>query len=303
MTFRLGINTGFAVNRFSEPEEWTRICGEELGIKYIQFTADMLNPSLPDRIIQSNVYRIKKSCELYGLVINSTFTGAFTRVNHLAHPDSDIRLYWIDWFKKFVDLSISLGASSMGSHFGILTAKDDDDKAVREKRRQQNIESWHRVGEYATKKGLDFISWEPMSISREQGETIKECRRLQNDVNKASPIPFTLCLDVDHGDLSSNDSRDTDPYIWIDEFSDDTSQIHLKQSSKDKSGHWPFIAEYNEIGNIQPDQIIAKLKENNVENIDLIFELSFRERQPADSNVIKHLAESVAYWLPHITNL
>ena len=100
MSYRLGVNTGFAVNRFSEPEEWTRICGEELGIKYIQFTADMLNPSLPDGIVKSNIDRIIKSCENYDLTIQSTFTGAFTRVNHLAHPDSETRLYWIDWFKN-----------------------------------------------------------------------------------------------------------------------------------------------------------------------------------------------------------
>ena len=123
MSYRLGINTGFAVNRFSEPEEWTRICGEEIGIKYIQFTADMLNPDLPSRIIKSNIDRILKSCQKHDLVIQSTFTGAFTRVNHLAHPDSEIRLYWIDWFKKFVDLSTRLGAFSMGSHFGIFTAR------------------------------------------------------------------------------------------------------------------------------------------------------------------------------------
>ena len=129
---------------------------------------------------------------MYGLVIESTFTGAFTRVNHLAHPDSEMRLYWIDWFKKFVDLSIKLGASSMGSHFGIFTETDDKDKYRREERRQQNIAAWHKVGGYAKKLSLDYISWEPMSISREQGETISECKRLQNDVNSGSPIQTVL---------------------------------------------------------------------------------------------------------------
>ena len=100
MSIRLGLNLGFAVNRFSEPEEWTRICHQELGIKYIQFTADLLNPSLPDDILNSHLKRIVKGCEINGLIIQSTFTGAFTRVNHLAHPDHEIRNYWINWFKK-----------------------------------------------------------------------------------------------------------------------------------------------------------------------------------------------------------
>ena len=68
-------------------------------------------------------------------------------------------------------------------------AKDDNNKAVREKRRQQNIDCG-TVADYAAEKGLEFISWEPMSISREQGETISECRRLQKDVNNCAPLPF-----------------------------------------------------------------------------------------------------------------
>ena len=116
--YRLGINTGFAVNRYSEPEEWIRIVGEDLELKVVQFTADMLNVDLPAKIIKNQVDRIQKTCEFYDIDISSTFTGAFTRVNHLAHPDYEIRQHWIKWFKKFVDLSVDLGCESMGSQRG-----------------------------------------------------------------------------------------------------------------------------------------------------------------------------------------
>ena len=135
-----------------------------------------------------------------------------------------------------------------------------------------------------------------------QGETIKECERLHEDVNTGSPIPFKLCLDVDHGDLSSDNPQDTNPYAWIDALSSETAQLHLKQSSMDKSGHWPFIKKYNEIGKIQPEKILSSLKNNKIDDIDLIFEFSFRERQPADSNVIPHLVESANYWRSFISN-
>ena len=102
--YRLGINTGFAVNRYSEPEEWIRIVGDELGLNIVQFTADMLNVDLPMDIVSKQVNRIQKACQLYNVEITSTFTGAFTRVNHLAHPDPDIRRHWVDGFKGFVDL-------------------------------------------------------------------------------------------------------------------------------------------------------------------------------------------------------
>jgi sugar phosphate isomerase/epimerase len=228
--------------------------------------------------------------------ISSAFTGAFTRVNHLAHPDKEVRDYWVQWFKNYADLSVEIGAKSMGSHFGIFTAKDDNDKKKREERRQQNIECWHEIGAYAKKIGLQFLSWEPMSISREQGETLLECRRLQDDVNRNAPIDFKICLDVDHGDLISPNPDDTDPYAWLKHFAKESPLIHLKQSSANKSGHFPFTKQYNDIGRIRPQKVIDVLKEQGVDDADLILELSFRERQPTDSTVIEVLKESVVYW-------
>lgn len=296
MSIRLGINTGFAVNRFSEPEEWTRIVGKELGIRYVQLTADLINPSLPDSIIRLQIERIKNASKEYGIEIRSTFTGAFTRLNHLAHPDSDIRKYWVEWFKRFVDISTELGARSIGSHFGIFTAKDNHDKNRRKERRRDNIACWHEIGKYASQKGLDFISWEPMSISREQGETISECRHLQDEVNRNAPIPFKICLDVDHGDLCSTNPDDTNPYAWLEHFVLESPQIHLKQSSNNKGGHWPFTEEHNKVGRIKADRILRILEKSCVDDVDLILELSFREREPEDSNVVEVLKESVHYW-------
>ena len=85
--FSLGINTGFAVNRYSEHEEWIRIVGDSLGLRYAQITADMLNVNLPADIVISDTKVILKNCKKYNVKINSSFTGAFTRVNHLAHPN------------------------------------------------------------------------------------------------------------------------------------------------------------------------------------------------------------------------
>lgn len=300
MSFSLAINTGFAVNRYSEPEEWLRIVGKELGLTRAQLTADMLNASLPDAIVNKQVERIKAASAEYGVNITSTFTGAFTRVNHLAHPDADVRAYWVEWFKRFVDITVAVGATSMGSHFGIFTAADNNDKKMREERRAQNIENWHHVGSYAKSKGLEFISWEPMSISREQGETLAETRRLQDDVNKGAPLPFMVCLDVDHGDVMSPNPDDTDPYAWLSQFAKDSPQIHLKQSSANKGGHWPFTAEHNKNGKIKAEKVLDTLKGNGSQGAELILELSFREREPTDSTVVSVLRESVAYWREHV---
>ena len=199
-------------------------------------------------------------------------------MNHLAHPDKLVRQYWIDWFKRFVDISVQLGAKSMGVIFGIFTHKDNLDPIKRKERRLQNIEGWHEIAHYAKKAGLKFLTWEPMSINREQGETILETKKLNEDVNKNSPIPFYICLDVDHGDLSSTNPDDTDPYAWLNEFSSISPIIHLKQSYQNKGGHWPFTKEHNEKEKIKPYKIIDVLIKNNVKDVELCLELSFKER-------------------------
>jgi len=296
-----GINTGFAVNRYPEPEEWVRIIGEELGLDTVQMTADLLNPDLPAGYRAKQVERIRRACDRYGVRITSTFTGAFTRVNHLAHPDEDMRRHWVAWFKRFVEQSVDLGARAMGSHFGIFSTRENRDSELRALRRRQNIEGWHEIGAYAREQGLDCLLWEPMSIAREQGETIAEARRLQDDVNAGAPIPFRMCLDVDHGDLASANPDDTDPHAWLRAFSADAAQVHLKQSSIDKGAHWPFTRQFNDKGRIRAGEVLATMASAGYGKTEFLLEFSFREREPTDSTVVEQLKESVAYWREHLS--
>jgi len=98
----------------------------------------------------------------------------------------------------------------------------------------------------------------------------------------------------------SSDPNDTNPYAWLTEFAKDSPLIHLKQSSVNKGGHWPFTAEHNKSGKIQAEKVLHTLKQSGAGEAELILELSFREREPTDSTVIPVLQESVAYWRRHI---
>ncbi|MBF0442782.1 MAG: TIM barrel protein [Oligoflexales bacterium] len=295
MPVKLGINTGFALNRFTTPELWIPLVTKEFGLKCVQLTADLINPSLGSLAIRL-AERTRELCERYNIRVEHTFTGAFTRVNHLGHPDEEIRKYWIDWFCRFADISSILGVESMGSHFAILTSSDNDDQIAREMRFKQICEGWKTIAKYAAGKGIKYLTWEPMSISREFGETIKATDHIQRIVNKDIAIPMKLCLDVDHGDLTSGNPEDTDPYAWIRFFARDTALIHLKQTLLDKGGHWPFTQEYNTRGIITPDKLLACLDNSGITDVTLLLELSFKERNPTDKNVIKDIQISIDYW-------
>mgnify|MGYP001204247268 CR=1 FL=1 len=300
MEIKLGLNTGFALNRYSTPEQWVPLVREKLGIERVQFTADLLNPSMPNTLVMNLVERTRNLVDQYEIEVESAFTSAFTRVNHFSHPDTAMREYWIDWFKKFIDIAILLGAKSVGSHFGILTVPDLKNKKIREKRFQQNVDCWKSIAKYGEEKGLRFLTWETMSIPREYGETIVEAKKIQDHLNNSNfAIPMLMCLDVDHGDLSSENPDDTDPYVWLETFGSQCPQVHLKQSLLNKGGHWPFTPEYNGQGKIFPEKVLKALKKSGAKKVALLLELSFREREPFESRMLADLKQSVEFWKKH----
>ncbi|OIN95890.1 hypothetical protein AUJ66_08000 [Candidatus Desantisbacteria bacterium CG1_02_38_46] len=298
---KLGINTGFATNRFPEPEVWTKIVGEFLGLRYVQFVADLLNPWLPWKILREEVKKIKFYCKKYDVKVDTTFFGAFTRVNHLFHPNYKIRKLWFEWIKKFFIISKELGARGSGTgSFGIFSVTDFYNKKQRKLILKEGIELWQKLSQFGKKIGFEFLIFEPMSIPRECACTIKDTKGLLKKVNEKAIIPVRLCLDVDHGDGQSRNPDDTNPYAWLKEFATVSPVIHIKQSTKDKGGHWPFISEYNKKGIIHPQKLIKVISESDAKDVVLTFEFSFRERYPAEYRVLDNLKESVACWRKYI---
>jgi sugar phosphate isomerase/epimerase len=295
----LGLNLGFAVNRYSSPLQWTELVADELGIKSVQFTADLLNPYLSDNILWRLADETREKADQKGISIDSVFTGAFTRLNHFSHPDAELRQWWCDWFRRFCRLAAVLGAKSLGSHFGILTIPDCADSELKARRFRDNLDCWKYVAEAGADNGLQEICWEPMSIEREYGHNVADVKRVQDALeNMDAALPFRLCLDVDHGDVDSLNPDDTDPYYYLRHFARQTSQVHLKQSYANKGGHWPFTPEHNERGNISPKKVLAALQEGGAGDVSLILELSFRERGPSERMMLNDLKQSVEFWKP-----
>ena len=301
--FKLGVNTGFAINRYPEPDVWTSIVADDFGIDVIQFTATLLDPRWPEEYVKRQAELIRTLCDNKGIKIQTTFTDAFTRLNHLTSPDPEMRRMWADWFKKLVDISEIMGAEGIGSHFGILSFRDNDDAAKRMAMLREGCKNWAEIADYAAGKGLKYVFFEPMSIPREFAGTIDETRIMLTLANQDIKLPMVLCLDVDHGDVQSANPDDTDPYKWLEVFAKESPVIHLKQSRSDKGGHHPFTAEHNAYGKIQPDLVLQTLIEAGSTDNTLILEFAHKERWPSDYTVIKDFQESIRYWRDALSRL
>jgi hypothetical protein len=68
-----------------------------------------------------------------------------------------------------------------------------------------------------------------------------------------------MMADIDHGDVTSANPDDFDPYAWARAVPKVSPIIHIKQSLMDKGGHRPFTAEFNAKGRIQPEPLLQGL--------------------------------------------
>lgn len=286
----LGINLGFAINKYFEPQIWTKIVREDLGLDRVQFVADNLNPFLPKEYVDAQVEKTLHYIKEYDINVTSVFTSAFTRVNHLMHPDKECREIWVDWFKRLFDIGVRLGAKSGGSHFGIMTF--DSYEHNREFIIEEGVKNWQRLSKYAKEIGFDFIFFEPMSVPREMANTVAETKSLMDRVNADCGVPMRVCLDVGHAPAPS----ERDPYPWVEKLGKYSPIIHLQQTQLNKSNHWPFIKEYNEIGIIKADKLIDTWKKSGAEEAEFMFEISHREHYDTEFRIIPDLQESVQYW-------
>ena len=301
MGLTLSLNTNPLVNRFAEPDDLIDAIAHQLKIRDVQLTHEFINPSWPAAVIRRLTREMNKAMGRTGVRVTSGMTGPYGRLNHFGHPDRDVRRYYVDWFKTFADITADLGGSSVGTQFAIFTYRDFDDAARREELIQIAIDCWAEVAEHAKAAGLSYVFWEPMSIGREFGETIAASLALQDRLTAANmAVPMWMMADIDHGDVTSSNPDDIDPYAWARAVPPVSPIIHIKQSLMDKSGHRPFTADFNAKGRIQPEPLLAAFAEGGARDNEICLELSFKEREPNDRQVIEQIAESVAFWAPHI---
>lgn len=301
MPLTLSLNTNPLVNRFADPDDLIETVARDLRIRDLQLTHEFINPSWQAPVIRRLARTMNAALKRTGVRVTSGMTGPYGRLNHFGHPDADVRRYYIDWFKTFADITADLGGHSVGTQFAIFTYKDFDDPVRREELVKIAIDCWAEIADHARASGLSYIFWEPMSIGREFGETVAACLSLQKRLAAAGlSIPMWMMADIDHGDITSANPDDYNPYAWARAVPPVSPIIHIKQSLMDKGGHRPFTAEFNAKGRIQPAPLLQALAEGGAKDNEICLELSFKEREPNDRQVIPQIAESVAFWAPHI---
>lgn len=85
-------------------------------------------------------------------------------------------------------------------------------------------------------------------------------------------------------------------------FGHDCPIVHVKKSSANKCGHWPFVEPCNSTGRILPGEMAETLRRTGPQDCEICLELPFREREHTDRQAIDMMRESVEYWKLHVDN-
>jgi sugar phosphate isomerase/epimerase len=127
-----GINLGFAIKRWPQPEEWASVVREQLGLDLVQFSFDLLDPWWPehDRLAT----RTRAAADEHAIRIHSAQVGlAKYTYNGLLHPDPDARSASVEWWRRGIDVAVELGCVAMGGPVGAITVPESRSD-VRERR-------------------------------------------------------------------------------------------------------------------------------------------------------------------------
>lgn len=296
MELTLGINMGFATNRWQEPMAWARVVREELGLSSIQLTADLIDPFWPKDALEKQLERTLAALQRYDLTVDTMMTGNHTRVNHLLHPHEEMRAVWFDWFKGFIDIGAHVGARGLGSHFGALSFTDLQDEARYTARVEEAVRFWQELSFYAKDAGLDYLFFETMSVPREMAYTVERARALYARVNEHVGVPVYLCLDAGHAPHPA----ERDPYPWLRALGHLAPLVHVHQTEQGHSRHWPFTPEYNRIGIVDPWLVLQALQSTGRDEFWLGLEVFHRERWEEEKRVLDDLIASADYWRQYV---
>jgi D-erythrulose 1-phosphate 3-epimerase len=293
MRARLGINNCFAVKRWPRPADWAQVVRYDLGLDIVELSLDLIDTagvSAGERAADE----VRAALSQYGLQAETLFTGlAAYAQNLLMHPDAERRRSALDWYLAVVDLAVRLEMRGAGGHVGAMSVSDWSDPERRAVRWADLRRSLAEIAASARSAGLGYLLVENLASPREPS-TIADLDRLLTG-GDAGHAPVRLCLDVGHQCVPGTTGADRDPYAWLQHFGDRLAEVQVQQSDGLADHHWPFTAERNAVGKIEPGRVLDTLASAGAQDVLIVLEVIPPFEQD-DAQVLADLRASVALW-------
>jgi D-erythrulose 1-phosphate 3-epimerase len=299
-TVGFGVNTCFAVKRWPEPEEWSRLLAE-MGVTQAQFSFDLADPVM---VGDESIYTdTRRACDEAGISITSAFTGLIPySQNLLGHPSEPMRRQSLYWYRAAIDATAVLGGSAVGGHIGALSVRQYRDPEGRRRGIARIVEGVRELAQHAATRGLSCLLWEIMPVAREYPVGLEECEELMARLDGDTAVPIALCLDMGHACAAGATGANRDPYAWLERLGRYTQVVHVQQTDGVGDRHWPFTTEFNAQGIIDPARVVDLVAQFERPRVEIVLE-AISAFEADDDAVLADVQESVAYWQPAMERL
>ncbi|MFE4663933.1 sugar phosphate isomerase/epimerase family protein [Streptomyces sp. NPDC056716] len=298
----LGINTCFAVKRWTRPEQWARIITDELGLGAAQFSLDLLPPSFGTTAALDHAAEVRDIAGSHGIRVNSVFTGLGAYGSNLLLSDSPTERDSAErWYEQVIAVTAAMGAHGTGGHLGAFTVPSFRDPVRHTELWADLVRRLRRLSTHAHGAGLDYLLFENLAVNREPGHSIPEAHQLETDLS-GTLTPWRLCLDLGHPAALRTGSTSDQPVAWLHEQWRHTPVVQLQQSPRGSDHHGAFTAGNNLDGLVHRDEVLPALLDWTAPEIELYLEI-IPAHEADDDAVLRDLIESVTYWRDGIDNL
>jgi D-erythrulose 1-phosphate 3-epimerase len=296
-TFRLGINTCFAVKRWPEPSDWAAIA-TDLGLDLVQHSLDLVDLESGDDDLDRQAGEAHRACQRAGLTLHSTFTGlAAYSANLLLHPDRARRDRAATWYRRAIDFTAAAGGRSTGGHVGAYSVADFRRPDRRAELWQSLQDELSDLAAYAHAAGLDSLMVENLAVAREPS-SMAGVRSLLTPGDDTH-VPVVACLDVGHQCVAAAVGDELDPYAWLVSLGAHAPVVQLQQSDANADHHWPFTPEANAAGRIEATRVLQALEDSGAGDVALILEI-IHPFEASDDQVLADLRTSAEYWRQYL---
>ncbi len=298
---RLGINNCFAVKRWPDPEDWSTVVTDVLGLDLVQVSEDLLSLTADRAENLRTVERVRGVLDDSGIEVHSVFSGlaAYGR-NLLLARSERAHAAALAWFEELIRAAHGLGGRGAGGFLGAFSVPDFI-AGEAERLLARLFTDMRSLSETAQRYGLDFLLFENMSVEREYGHRIEEAKRIEASVSGA-PVPWRLCLDVGHP-FAIRDAHQRGGGLepWLCEPWACTPVVQLQQTRWGQDQHAPFAGEPIE-GQVEREKVLAAVSEWPADEVTLLLEI-IPSHEAADDLVLEDLRASVDYWREGISCL
>jgi sugar phosphate isomerase/epimerase len=234
----LGLNLGFAVKRWPEPRAWAALVAEDLGVRTVQFSYDLIDPWWPERVREEAAAGVRRAAAAHGLEIHSAQVGfAWYTFPGLLAATAWEREIARAWWERAIDVAAAIGARGAGGPVGAMSLTSGD-PGERRLRFDELVEVFGGLQRHGAERGLEFLLIEPTPVPREIPSEVDEALELAAALRDGA-IPVRYVVDNGHTDYQPLYGAERASLSrWLEPLAGDVGVLHLQNTDRRSDSHW-----------------------------------------------------------------